>query len=158
MTFDLIFAENYHEAFQSHIAQKSSSDIFEWTLFPILLSHSRKIPKMRGRTFYQWEKAWFLTFSWPWYWRKFFVLEEMSLTMALPETKSQLHKWSNMVMTISRLKSIRLTENKKIVHDFLKNLANFKTTPSSFTPYCSCFNKIFMVSVFQLSHFYLDAM
>lgn len=134
MTFDLIFAENYHEAFQSHIAQKSSSDIFEWTLFPILISHSRKIPKMRGRTFYQWEKSMISNIFLTLILKKILVLEEMSLTMVLPETKWQLHKWSNMVMTISRLKSIRLTENKKIVHDFLKNLANFKTTPSSFTP------------------------
>lgn len=40
MTFDLIFAENYQETFQSHIVQKSPGDIFEGTLFPILLSNS----------------------------------------------------------------------------------------------------------------------
>lgn len=38
----------------------------------------------------------------------------------------------------------------------VKNLANFTIRPRSFTPYYYRFNKIFIVSVFQLSQFYLD--
>lgn len=39
----------------------------------------------------------------------------------------------------------------------VKNLTNFTIRPRSFTPYYYCFNKVFIVSVFQLSQFYLDS-
>lgn len=80
---------------------------------------------MRGRTCFQWEKAWFLTFSWSWYWKKFYVLEEISLKMALPETKGQSQEWSNMVMTFLRFKMIRMAENKKPVHAYCEESYKF---------------------------------
>lgn len=75
--------------------------------------------------------------------------------MALSETKWQLQERNCMIMTISRFKIIRITENKNTVHVYLAYLTR---APRSSTPYSSCFKKIFIVSVFQLSHFYLDAM
>lgn len=48
-----------------------------------------------------------------------------------------------------------MTENKNTVRGYPAHLTR---APRSSTLYSSCFKKIFIVSVFQLSHFYLDAM